>query len=188
MGLALSILTACQEHPRPDSSAAQLAADVKVPGLAGPETRSDLDATVAPPEGWQPQAVRENSRHVHQIWISPSGNTAYGVILMNLPWPVGPDWTLWGFLKHMKESEGEATVLSKQADPQLPGYRFVADGKKYEIRVNLIVQGSRAWAIYAGTVRNKPVVQNELELAQKARDHTRVGLANGSGAQVAAGG
>jgi hypothetical protein len=95
---------------------------------------------------------------------------------MYLPWAVGPDLTLWGFLQHMKQSEGEANLLQKKRDPNLPGFRFVADGNLYEIRANLIVRGDRAWAVYAGTLRSKPINQQELELAKKARDHAHVGL------------
>jgi len=94
--------------------------------------------------------------------------------------------TLWGFLKHMEQSEGQATVLWKQADRNLPGYRFVADGDLYEIRTKLIVHNDYAWAIYAGTMRNQPIDPKELELAEKARDYTEVGIPAGGAMSLAA--
>jgi hypothetical protein len=39
----------------------------------------------------------------------------------------------------------------------------------------LIVHDWRAWAVYAGTVRSAPILEDELELAEKARDDTKVG-------------
>ena len=144
------------------------------PGLSSAQWREDLEAWVDPPIGWRPDPIKANDRHVHQTWISPSGNTAYGVIVMKLPWPVGPDLTLTAFLEHMRESEGRAQVSEKQKDTSLPGYRFTAAGKLYEIRVNLIVRDWRAWAVYAGTVISQPIVKDELELAAKARDDTQV--------------
>lgn len=140
------------------------------------EFRPDLRAWVDPPLGWRPDEIKANARHVHQTWISPSGETAYGVILMKLPWPVGPDLALWGFLQHMKESEGDAQVLSKQKDERLPGYHFTVDGSRYELRVDLTVYDWQAWAVYVGTVRSSPILEDELELAEKARDDTRVGI------------
>jgi len=134
-----------------------------------------VKALVEVPTGWTADPLKTNSRHVHEAWLSHSRNTAYGVILMYLPWPAGPDLTLWGFLNHMRESEGSARLLSKEWDDKLPGYRFVAEGGTYKIRVNLIVRGNAAWAVYAGTRLDQPVAKNELELAEKARDDTRVG-------------
>jgi len=132
-------------------------------------------ALVEVPAGWTPDPLKSNARHVHETWLSPSQNTAYGVILMYLPWPAGPDLTLWGFMNHMRESEGNARLISKQWDDKLPGYRFVAEGGIYKIRVNLIVRGNAAWAVYAGTRVDHPIAKNELEVAERARDDTRVG-------------
>jgi hypothetical protein len=84
---------------------------------------------VAPPVGWKPDEPKTSSSHVHQAWISPSGNTAYGVIRFRMPWPVGADLALQhGFLPNMRKTEGEATLLSKEKDPKLPGIRFVVEG------------------------------------------------------------
>ena len=43
--------------------------------------------------------------------------------------------------------------------------------------MNLTVHDWKAWAIYAGTVREKPERADELLLAKLARDHTRVAAA-----------
>ena len=146
-----------------------------VPGLTPLELRKDLEAWVDPPIGWRADDIKENARHVHQVWLSPSGDTAYGVIAMKLPWPVGPDLLLWAFLDRMKQTEGQAQVLVKQRDDKLPGYHLVLDGNHYCLRCTLTVHDWRAWAVYAGTVRSAPILQNELELAEKARDDTVVG-------------
>ena len=69
----------------------------------------------------------------------------------------------------------EAQVIGKQKDDALAGYHLVVDGSHYRLRCTLIVHDWRAWAVYAGTVRSAPILENELELAEKARDDTKVG-------------
>jgi hypothetical protein len=98
------------------------------------------------------------------------------VIRFSLPLPVGPDLALGGFLREMRNTEGDATLLSRQSDPELPGVRFVAEGGQYVIRTNLLTRGWRGWAIYAGTFRDKPVMPDELKLAEAAREHTVPGV------------
>ncbi|MGH7214995.1 MAG: hypothetical protein ACREIT_09560, partial [Tepidisphaeraceae bacterium] len=114
----------------------------------------------------------------HQFWVSPSGKTAYGVIRFTMPLPVGADIVLPFFIAEMRRAEREATLVSKEKDPDLPGVRFVATGGLHTIRVSLITRGFRGWAIYAGSKRGEEPPAGELDLAQRARDHTRVGLPN----------
>lgn len=147
-----------------------------VSGLNPPMADRAVDAWCDPPVGWRLEPIKSDSRHTHQIWKSPTGSTAYGVIEMYLPFPVGPDLILWGFLDNMRKKEGSAELISKEPDPNLPGTRFVVEGGLYKIRVNLIIQGWRAWAVYAGTLRERAVNAEELKLAEAAREHTHVAL------------
>ncbi|MBC8106333.1 MAG: hypothetical protein H7Z14_07075 [Anaerolineae bacterium] len=135
-----------------------------------------MEAEVAPPRDWTPEPLKSSPRHTHQVWLAPSGATAYGVIYFSLPFPVGHDLVLWGFLKEMKRTQGEAILISKEWDKNLQMLRFVADGGVYRVRVNLVVDGWRAWAVYAGTRRDRAISEEELELAEIARDHTVVGI------------
>jgi len=145
-------------------------------GLTLASPMEAVEAMVVPPVGWTAQPIEEENRHSQEVWLSPSGDTAYGVIHTHLPWPVGPNLTLAGFLKEMKRKEGEAILISRESDPELPGIRFVAEGGKYMIRGNLISKGWHAWVIFAGTLRAKPVRPDELELAERAREATVIGL------------
>ena len=79
-------------------------------------------------------------------------------------------------MNEMKRVEGEGKLLTKEDDDTLPGLRFVAEGGRYHVRTNLITSGRTAWAIYAGTVRGKPVDQAELQLAERAREATSPGM------------
>ena len=145
--------------------------------LSAPEPLASVEAMVTPPAGWRADPLKTSDRHNHQVWISPSGNTAYGVIRFKLPLPVGPELALrHGFLPEMRRTEGEARLLSSRRDPSLPGLRFVAEGGQYRLRTNLITRGWRGWAVYAGTLRDKEIVPDELALAELAREHTTVGL------------
>jgi hypothetical protein len=144
-------------------------------GLSPPTAVRVLHAICVPPLGWKPDPLKRSSTHVHEVWISPSGLTAYGVIHFDLPLPVGHDLALWGFLNQMRASEGEAKLLEKKWDANLGGLRFVAEGGQYIVRTNLFVDGFTGWAVYAGTLRAFPINQAELELAERAREDTVVG-------------
>jgi hypothetical protein len=144
-------------------------------GLSLPSYNPDVDAICDPPVGWKPDPLKSDDNHVHQVWLSPTTNTAYGVIHFKLPLPVGANLALSGFLSQMKKTEGDATLLDRHDDPSLPGIRFTARGGVYTIRANLIVHGWEGWAVYAGTQRGKPIDQAELDFAFRAREHTHVG-------------
>lgn len=135
-----------------------------------------LDAICAVPRGWKPDPLKQSDNHEHEVWISPSGHTAYGVIHFHLPWPVGHELALWGFLSQMRESEGEGKLISKQWDANLKGLRFVAEGGQYTVRTNLFAHGFTGWAVYAGTLRKYPVEQKELDIAIHAREQTLIDL------------
>jgi hypothetical protein len=91
-----------------------------------------------------------------------------------MPLPVGNGLALMGFISHMKDTEGDATLVSQENDDKLPGIRFVAEGGRYRIRANLITSGFEGWAIYAGTLRGRANNDAELILAQKAREQTKI--------------
>ena len=74
-----------------------------------------------------------------------------------------------------------ANLLSQKDDPNLPGIRFVAEGGEYTIRTNLIIVGWEGWAIYAGTRRSIPMIPAELDMAERAREHSQVGQPGTSG-------
>jgi hypothetical protein len=143
-----------------------------LPGLNEPTYFPAVIATCDPPIGWQAQPLKANSRHTHQLWVSPSGMTAYGVVHFKLPWPIGPDLALSGFISAMGKSEGGAELVEKHVDTR--GIAFIADGGQHHIRGQLIVQGWEAWAFYSATVRGKPIVPDELKLAELAAAHTEI--------------
>jgi len=174
--LFIAMAVGCQHarhraHAVPTSQAVR---DAEASGLTPPVNDPALAAVVVPPVGWKAEPLKETDKHKHQIWLSPTGNTAYGIIFFTMPWPVGQDLALWGFLQQMKRTEGEATLISKKEDDDLPGVRFIAQGGLYLVRTNLIIDGYYGWAIYAGTVRGKPVDESELQTAEQAREQTRV--------------
>jgi hypothetical protein len=142
------------------------------PGLCEPAYVPTVVATCPAPSGWVAQPLKENSRHTHLIWISPSGSTAYGVVHFKLPLPVGPDLALTGFMSAMQKSEGNAQLVEQH--PNGRGIAFVADGGQYHMRGQLIVKGWEAWTIYSATLRGKPTNADELKLADLAAARTEI--------------
>jgi hypothetical protein len=142
-----------------------------LPGLTPPVVFDALEAGVDPPVGWRRDKFDVDAGHTHAVWLSPTGQTAYGVVLINLPLPVGPEMVLWGFLNHMRQADRQGSLLFKHMAPELPGLRFIAESGNYRIFANLTVHNWRAWVIYVGTLKAKPLNQRELHLAEQARDH-----------------
>ena len=130
----------------------------------------------APPVGWVAEPLKTSDRHTHQVWLSPTGKTAYGVVHFTLPLPVGVNLVHWQFLREMQKHEGDAIEISRQSDPALPGIRFIVDSGRYRMRSNLIVQGFEGWAIYAASLRGEEPVPAEMESGERARENTIVGL------------
>jgi len=147
-----------------------------------PESVPEVDALVTPPAGWIADPIKSSEQHKHQVWKSPSGKTAYGIIRFSLPLPVPATWVLDPFLNEMKKSEGEANLIGQPLrDDALPGVRFTAEGGDYRMRINLICKGFRGWAVYAGTLRKEAEEPAELRLAEVARDRTKVGVPSATG-------
>jgi hypothetical protein len=162
--------------PSPRPRASDTPSDTADTDLSDPFGVSELEAVVCPPVGWLPDPIKRSRSHAHLAWLSPTGRTAYGVIRMKLPLPfVGPDTVLPRFLDRMRETEGDARLLSRRSDGRLPGIRFVAEGGEYRLRANLITRGFRAWAVYAGTLRGQPEAPEELRQAEAAREATKIG-------------
>jgi hypothetical protein len=169
-GIFLAACSGCRHyyHPR--------AVQPPMQGLMPARPNDDVQAMVTPPVGWTPQELKFSDRHTHQIWLSPTGDTAYGVIRFKLPLPVGYRLLLNRFLAEMRRVEQTATLISKQDDPDLPGIRFVAESSIHRVRVNMTIHGFRAWAFYAGTIVGRPENKAELELAERAREASSPGL------------
>ena len=168
----LLLQAGCYSHHR----AATTQPTTPVVGLSEPAAVETVEAIAVVPMGWKADPLKKSASHYHQVWLSPSGNTAYGIIHAHMPLPLGPDLALVGFMRTMRKSEGEGILISRQSDPKLPGIRFVAEGGRYKIRANLITHGWVTWVIYAGTLRGKPEAPEELELAERAREATIIGL------------
>jgi hypothetical protein len=173
---ALLCPAACSSSPKPDVNqirANWLAADTR--GLSLPTYNADVNAVCDPPIGWKPDPLKTTDNHTDQVWLSPTRDTAYGVIHFTMPLPIGQNLAFNAFLTQMQKTQGEAKLLDRKDDPNLPGIRFTAEGKIYVIRVNFFVQTWEGWAVYAGTHKSGPILQDELETAIRAREHTHVG-------------
>jgi hypothetical protein len=134
------------------------------------EHLASVQALCDPPLDWFADPLKHSATHDHQVWLSPTRRTAYGVIHFSLPLPIGVGLSLRGFLMEMRSSEGEATLLSEH-DISL-GIQFVARGGRYTVHAKMHVNGFEGWAVYAGTLTHEPVEPHELDRALFARDHT----------------
>jgi hypothetical protein len=129
-----------------------------------------VNAECWPPVGWQLTPMKSGLTYVHELWVSPTGDTAYGVIGIRLPFPFGPKLVLWRFMEEMKQSEGEGKLLSRRES----GGKliFEAEGGRYHLRGIVVAKGFSAWVVYAGALRGRPENAAELSLAYLARDLT----------------
>ena len=143
----------------------------------------DVDARCSIPVDWIAQPLKRGANNKHQIWLSPTRHTAFGVLAASLPFPAAllpistrRNATLEGFLREMKRKEGRSELLESHEDPLLPGVRFIAEGGQYKVSASLIVHGSKAWFIYVGTQRDLTVVPEEVRAGEHAREATKVGM------------
>ncbi len=149
--------------------------------LDAPRYVAPVRAICVPPAGWDARPLKVTSISEHQVWVGPSGTTAYGVLnVRHLLMPLASDERiLKEFLDGMLKNEGAADLLEQQSDPTLAGglggIRFVARGGRYTVRANLVSHGRNAWVWYAGTNTGDPVNEDELKLAEAARQATTVG-------------
>ena len=144
-----------------------------------------VEALVVPPEGWTLDPPKITSRHTHLAWLSPTGDSAYGVILGHIPWwvPVAlmsartlHDKTLEQVMIHMRKDQGEAVLLGHRWDGRARKLSFEAEGGLYRIDSIITVRGYSAWIVYVGRLREHQPNEPELAVARKAREATRVGL------------
>jgi hypothetical protein len=134
-----------------------------------------LDAFPMPPIGWRIDRDDKTDRHSHTVWVSPTGQTAYGVLFFRLPFPVGHELALSrGFFPQMRREAGSLNIISQFWDDNIEGIRFEVDAGIYRMRATFFVRGMRGWAVYAGTKREATVVESELKLAEWAREQTVV--------------
>src|SRR5918992_1040717 len=60
--------------------------------LSEPQAHASVDGVCVPPIGWKIEPLKTSKDHTHQVWLSPTGKTAYGVIHFRLPLPVSAQW------------------------------------------------------------------------------------------------
>lgn len=167
LSILLVMLTGCRsDGPAPFAAASEVAAGP----LVDAEYDADLRARCRPPREWQPKPLERLPRSVQRVWVSPTGRTAYGVIHIRLPLPLGPDLVLWRFLAEMREVEGEGRLLSRER--RGGDVHFVAESTKYRLSARLHTAGRSAWVIYASVLRDQPVDQAEFPVAQAASEST----------------
>ena len=180
--LAWCGLTGCVQSTL---SAGDRPASRPVEGIGKGFFDSRVEAFVVPPANWKLDAPKVSDRHIHLAWISPSGDTAYGVIYATIPgyMPVAlmptrllHEEVLDRVMIGMRQDQGEGVLLEKRWDGQERQMYFEAEGGLYRVDSVLKVRGWSAWALYVGRLRAREANEPELELAARARDETEVGL------------
>ncbi len=149
-----------------------------------------VEAFVIPPTDWVLDPPKINEERAHLTWLSPTRDTAYGVVYFDVPGIV--TFLPKGEFLHGKAADryieafsaevGGATLESQTWDEDVEAMRLVAEGGPYKVRSMLRIRGTSGWSVYAGTLRERTVNEEELAVAEKAREATRVGMdAEGGG-------
>jgi hypothetical protein len=183
--IALFMLTGCVQSTL---DAADRPASRPVQGIGKGYFDARVEAFVVPPQSWTLDPPKVSSRHVHLAWISPSGDTAYGVIYASIPGyiPVALMPTrllhqevLERVMIEMRRDQGEAVLLDSKWNDRERQMTFEAAGGLYHVDSVLRVRGWSAWTLYVGRLRAREPNRPEIELASRARSRTQVGLAAG---------
>jgi hypothetical protein len=189
-GMATIIcLSGCASGPRPttlplspglSSATKPTSQPATQPALTVRKWSDVVRAYCVPPSDWLEQPPKSRNGAEDILWLSPSGATAYGVmVVQNILLPLASDERVLGeILKNTKATEGSAEMLEKHRDPALAGglggVRFLMKGGKYTVRGNLVSSGTRVWIWYAGTLTGQPIREDELKTAEEAREQTIV--------------
>ena len=152
-----------------------------------------LEAFVVPPAGWQPQPFEKDEMSVQRTWVSPTGDSAYGVFHFQAPaivafLPKGEflhNRAVGGMMEEMEKREGSATLIEQSYDERLNAARTVAEAGRFRLRTILRVRGREGWGVFAGSLVERPENAAELAIAERAREATRVGLDAEGGAKAA---
>lgn len=168
----LAIAGGCaKKYKRPPRPIAVASAGQVVPTTQPVREFNQFFAEIDPPSDWRYELTSQSERHEHVTWISPGGNTAFGIVYFRMPFPVGHELAFkYGFLAEMRRKEGVAKVLEKHWDRQIEGLRFVVESKFFHVEAKFFVRGSEGWAIYAGQRLNNPVIEEEFETAKRVRE------------------
>ena len=139
-----------------------------------------VQAFVTPPAGWTPEAEKISDAHMHLVWLSPTGDTAYGIIYASAPLYVPAtemfhNLVLDRIISEMEKDQGEAELLGKTWNGDLRALDFEAAGGLYHLRSRLRVRGKSVWTVYAGTFKGQSPREDELATALSAREATLVG-------------
>ncbi len=139
-----------------------------------------VEAFVVPPDGWRLDPPKGSDQHTHLTWISPSGDTAYGVIYIELP--VYAFATKWmheiafdRFIDQMRQDQGEAQLHAKRWNGSEKQMEFEVEGGLYRMQAFLSLRGTSGWAVYSGRLRERQINPDEMAIAHRARDATLVG-------------
>ena len=156
---------------RPERDASTRPSTAPAPALL---TFQTFAVRARPPEGWTQKTNSISDRAEHITWLSPSGNTAYGVVFFRLPFPVGHEFAFSrGFVAEVRKREGEPYLIDKHWDDEIGGLRFTVRSPRYQIEAKFFVKGLRGYAVYAGSLADRPVDVNEFLRARAARESTR---------------
>jgi hypothetical protein len=152
-----------------------------------------VEAFVIPPQGWQLDPPKINDERTHLTWLSPTGDTAYGVVYFQLPLIAAlvpsrrmvHERAVDGYIDAFRADAGDAELLEEAWDAQREAMRLVAEGGPYTVRSILTLRGRSGWSVYAGTLRDEPVNDPELAVAIRAREATRISREAEGGATAA---
>jgi hypothetical protein len=138
-------------------------------GLKSPETLEAVRVRAGLPESWKAQPPQKAGLYTHGQWKSPSGYTAVGAVLINLPLPLSADMVAW-FAKREYTKRAEDGKLIREWKDAFGRRWFEAENSKYHVRGYCVVQGFHAWVVYFGYKTQQPPNFDEISLAARSAD------------------
>jgi hypothetical protein len=152
-----------------------------------------VEAFVIPPTGWTMDPPKVSDERTHLTWLSPSRDTAYGVVYFSVPTiatllPEGRwlhEQAVGKYVEGFQEEEPDAELVDNEWDDRLNAMRVEVEGGPYHVRSILALRGGSGWNVYAGSTRGEPIVEEEYDLAVQAREATRFGLDAAGGRDAA---
>ena len=136
-------------------------------GLKEVETVEAVKAQAAPPQKWDPLAIKKTALFTDMQWRSPSKMTGVGVAYVRMPLPVPAGALIWFAKQEYCKRADDGKLIGEWTDG-IGRPWFEAENKKYHVRGYVVTRGLEAWIVYCGYRTEQPPSQDELKIAQRS--------------------
>lgn len=133
-----------------------------------PTTRlADVEATVAPPDGWFRRPTQRQTFAAHVQYRSPDQRVRVGVVRLSLPLPLNAEQIVWMAQRGYQSKRGQPKMGERWTDEE--GRHWMTGGDDtWDAEGYVVVKGLRGWVVYRAWMKDPPPEERLLDAAARA--------------------